>query len=54
MFKEYYIVESGFSTDDAIEIVDENRGIIYVKEMLPMEDENEDINRTFEHEPEQG
>lgn len=48
--KEYYIVESGFSTDDAIEIIDENRGIIYVKEMLPIEDENE----TFEQEPEQG
>lgn len=51
--KEYYIVEPGFSTDDAIEIVDENRGVIYVKEMLPVEDEIDDINRTFEQEPEQ-
>jgi len=31
--KEFAIVESGFSIDDAIEIIDVNRGRIYVKEI---------------------
>ncbi len=49
--KEYYIVESGFTTDDAIEIIDENRGLIYVKEILPTDDES---IITIDQEPEQG
>ncbi len=52
--KEYYIVESGFSTDDAIEIMDENRGHIYVKEFFPNNDENDESIRTIDQEPEQG
>ncbi len=52
--KEFYIVESGFSTDDAIEIIDENRGHIYVKEMLIINDENDESIRTIDQEPEQG
>ena len=31
--KEFYIVNSTDSIDDAIEILDENRGRIYVKEI---------------------
>jgi len=48
--KEYYIVESGFSTDDAIEIIDENRGRIYVKEYFSIDDENDESIRTIEQE----
>jgi hypothetical protein len=33
LIKEFYIVESGYSTDDAIEIIDKKRGRIYVKEI---------------------
>ncbi|UJR22680.1 hypothetical protein I4U23_025717 [Adineta vaga] len=33
--KEFYVVESGSSVADAIEIMDENRGQIYVKEIDP-------------------
>ncbi|CAF0791981.1 unnamed protein product [Rotaria sp. Silwood1] len=51
--KEYYIVESGFSTDDAIEIVDENRGLIYVKEIIFTDDENDESIVTIDQEPEQ-
>ncbi|CAF2714785.1 unnamed protein product [Rotaria sp. Silwood2] len=52
--KEYYIVESGFSTDDAIEIIDENRGLIYVKEITATDDdENDDSIVTIDQEPEQ-
>ncbi|CAF1374270.1 unnamed protein product [Rotaria sordida] len=38
--KEFYIVESGFSIDNAIEINDNNRGQIYVKEV---DDESQQI-----------
>jgi hypothetical protein len=31
--KEFYIIESGFSTDDAIEIIDAKRGRLYIKEI---------------------
>ena len=51
LLKEYYIVESGFSTDDATEIIDENRGHLYVKEFLPIHDENDE---SIDQEPEQG
>ncbi|CAF1036888.1 unnamed protein product [Rotaria sordida] len=51
--KEYYIVESGFSTDDAIEIIDENRGLIYVKEIISTDDENDESIVTIDQEPEQ-
>lgn len=54
LFKEFYIVESGFTTDDAIEINDENRGQIYVKEVFLFDDENDESIRTIDHEPEQG
>ncbi len=33
LMKEFYIVESGCSIDDAIEIIDDKRGRIYVKEI---------------------
>ena len=49
--KEFYIVESGFTTDDAFEIIDENRGQIYVKELPSMDD---DSMMTIDQEPEQG
>ncbi|CAF0760534.1 unnamed protein product [Adineta ricciae] len=48
--KEFYIVESGFTTDDAFEIIDENRGQIYVKELPSMDD---DSMMTIDQEPEQ-
>jgi len=51
--REYYIVESGFSTDNAVEIIDENRGIIYVKEILSIDDENDESIITVDQEPEQ-
>lgn len=37
-----------------MEIMDENRGQIYVKEMLLMDDENDESIRTIDQEPEQG
>jgi hypothetical protein len=52
--KEYYIVESGFEIDDAIEIIDENRGRIYVKEYVAIDDENDESITTIDQEPEQG
>jgi hypothetical protein len=33
LIKEFYIVEAGFSIDDAVEIIDDKRGRIYVKEI---------------------
>ncbi|CAF3215070.1 unnamed protein product [Rotaria socialis] len=51
--KEYYIVESGFSTDGAVPIIDENRGLIYVKEILSSDDENNESILTMEQESEQ-
>ncbi|CAF1116789.1 unnamed protein product [Adineta steineri] len=48
--KEFYIVESGFTTDDAIEIIDENRGPIHVKELSIVDD---DSMITFDTESEQ-
>jgi len=34
--------------------MDENRGHIYVKEVLSIGDENDESNRTVDQEPEQG
>jgi len=34
LLKEFYIIESDDLTDDAIEIIDDNRGRIYVKEIV--------------------
>jgi hypothetical protein len=39
--KEFAIVESGLSIDDAIEIIDVNRGRIYVKEINPEPQQSE-------------
>lgn len=52
--KEFYIVESGFSTTDAIEINDENRGQIFVKEFIPIDDDNDESIGTIDQESEQG
>jgi hypothetical protein len=54
VWQEFYIVQSGFSTDDAIEIIDENRGHLFVKEIVSIYDENDESIATIEHEPEQG
>lgn len=54
LFKEYYIVESGFSTDGAIEINDDMRGPIYIKELTSSENENDELSVTGEQEPELG
>jgi len=51
--KEFYIVEPGFSTVDAIEIVDENRGVVYVKEIDTTDDENDESMATIDPEPHQ-
>ncbi|UJR26379.1 hypothetical protein I4U23_007711 [Adineta vaga] len=49
--KEFYIIEPGFSIDDTIEIIDENRGQIFVRELISVDDDDSMV--TIDQEPDQ-